>query len=143
MPGYIIVNANTTASGNVHIINGTAKPTYGISTPAQMIIAGMLMGGAIIPSKAPIETTAAAFVFDSPSVIRTGDTSAPVVSTAAVDDPVIIPGSMMIIIMPIESIAGVFLNLRITHAERASSSPVLCTTFMNIIAVQMTIIVLR
>ena len=119
-----------------------ANPTKGMSTPAQIIIAGILTGGAIIPSKAPIETTAAVRIFVMPRVIRTGDTRAPVVRTAAVDEPVIMPGSIIINIMPRLRSAGNFLNLRIIHAERESSRPIFSTTFMYIMAVAITRIVL-
>ena len=58
-------------------------------------MAGMLIGGAAIPMIAPIAMMAPAFSLGIPIRRRTGATRAPALRTAAVDEPVIIPGNMM------------------------------------------------
>ena len=108
-----------------------------------MIIAGMLIGGAIMPSRAAMEMIAPVLTLSTPSALSTGATSAPVVSTEAVDEPVIMPGTMTISIRPILSSAGKRRNLRISHADSASSRPILRMTFIKTMAVAITRIVFR
>lgn len=96
-----------------------------------------------MPKIAPIAIAAAALWGQTPSWRRTGATKAPVVRTAAVEEPVIMPGTMIININPIERNAGFLRNLRIIHAAKPSKSPVLSAVFIKIIAVAMTSIVSR
>ena len=55
--------------------------------------------------------------------------------TAAVEDPVIIPGTIIRKTIPRDRTAGNDLNLRIIHAATDSRSPVASMVFMKIIAV--------
>jgi len=86
---------------------------------------------------------AAVFTTGTPSFMSTGATRAPVVRTAAVEDPVIIPGTIIITMRPRLSISGFLRNERMTHAARLSRSPVFWTDFMKIIAVAMISMVSR
>ena len=54
-----------------------------------MIITRIFTGGAIIPKIPPMAIRAAVFTLESPSLMRTGATKAPVLKTAAVEDIVV------------------------------------------------------
>ena len=95
-----------TAHGMVSRNRGPSKPMYGMSTPPPMSMAGMLIGGAAIPMIAPMAMIAPAFSFGIPIRSRTGATSAPALRTAAVEDPVIMPGNIITSISRISISAG-------------------------------------
>ena len=82
------------AAGIVIKNKGPSKPMYGISTPPPISIAGILMGGAAMPIMAAMQIMAPVFSFGIPISKRTGATKAPALSTAAVEEPVIIPGNI-------------------------------------------------
>ena len=65
----------------------------------------------------------------------------PAERTAAVEDPVIMPGNMMISMMRIRRTAGTLWNFSMTRLDSASSAPESSMTFMNTIAVPMVRIV--
>ena len=71
-----------------------------------MIITGMFTGGAIIPRIPAMAMMAPVLSLEIPSAMKTGATMAPVVNTAAVDDPVIIPADMAKSIIRTSSVAG-------------------------------------
>ena len=61
-----------------------------------MVITAILTGGAVAPYIPPSAIIAAAFSAGIPIAMRIGQTIAPALITAAVEDPVIIPGNMII-----------------------------------------------
>ena len=79
----------------------------------------------------------------TPRRTRTGATRAPEVRTAAVDEPVIMPGNMMSSMIPKLREIGALRNFRISQAAMPSSRPILSTDFMKIIAEAMIRIVSR
>ena len=122
----------------MRIASGISNPTYGISIPPPIIMAGMLTGGAIIPRMPPIAMMQAVSSIGTPMRIRTGDMIEPAVRTAAVEEPVIMPGNMITSIIRQRSSAGILWNFSIIRAESASSAPLSWITFIKIIAVAMT-----
>ena len=68
---------------------------------------------------------------------------APEVSTAAEDEPVIMPGSISSAVMPMVSRNGSTRKRRIIQAATDSIRPMCCTVFMNTIAAKMIRIVSR
>ena len=83
---------------------------------------------------------AAAVTVSSP-IIRTGAIMLPADSTAAVEEPVIIPGNMITAMMRISRIAGCLWNFLMITALNASRVPDFSTTFINTMAVAITRIV--
>ena len=79
---------------------------YGMSIPPPMIMTGMFTGGAIIPRIPAMAMIAPVLLRDIPRLMKTGATIAPVVRTAAVDEPVIIPADMAKSIISTNSDAG-------------------------------------
>ena len=77
-----------------------------MSTPPPMIITGMFTGGAIIPRIPAMAMMAPVLFLEIPRAMKTGATMAPVVNTAEVDDPVIIPADMAKSIIRTRSVAG-------------------------------------
>ena len=71
-----------------------------------MSIAGILIGGAAIPMIAPMLMIAPTFSLGIPTRSSTGATRAPALNTAAVEEPVIIPGNITRTIRRISMIAG-------------------------------------
>ena len=106
-----------------------------------MIIAGMLVGGAIIPSMPPIAKIQAVSSIGTPMSIRTGAMMEPAESTDAVEEPVIMPGNMMMTMIRQSIRAGTLWNRSMMTDDMASSAPDSCITFIKIIAVTMTRIV--
>ena len=74
--------------------------------PPPMIIAGRFTGGATMPRSAPMAIRAAAVTLSRPMIRSTGAMMLPADRTAAVEEPVIIPGNMMTIIIRIRRMAG-------------------------------------
>jgi len=109
--------------------------------PAPIIIAGMLTGGAIMPSTPPIASMQPVSTSGTPISISIGAMIEPAVSTDAVDEPVIIPGNMMTSIIMHSRSAGTRWNFSRISDDTASSVPDSWMTFMKIIAVAMTSIV--
>ena len=95
------------AAGIVIKNNGPSKPIYGISTPPPISIAGMLIGGAAIPIMEAMHIMAPVFSFGMPIKSSTGATRAPALNTAAVEEPVIIPGNITTITRRISINAGI------------------------------------
>ena len=114
-----------------------------MSTPAQMSIAGMFTGGAAIPMIAPMDMIAPAFSLGMPMRRRTGATSAPVLRTAAVEDPVIIPGNMTVAVRRKSIRTGTFLKRFTIAVFSASRAPDSFITVMKIMAQEIVIIVSR
>ena len=100
----------TIAKGIVRASRGRPKPMYGMSTPPPMIITGILTGGAIIPRIPAMAIIAPVRSRVIPIDMNTGAAIAPVVKTAAVDEPVIIPADIANSIISTSSVAGRFRN---------------------------------
>ena len=65
-----------------------------MSTPPAISMAGMFTGGAAMPMMAPTARMAPARSLGMPIFSRMGATMAPADRTAAVEEPVIMPGNM-------------------------------------------------
>lgn len=85
---------------------GRVKPVNGISTTSQISITGTLIGGAIIPRTAPKAMIAPTLAFGIPILIMIGATKAPEVTIQESEEPVIMPGNMIISIRQINRIVG-------------------------------------
>ena len=83
------------------------------------------------------------FTGGTPNLSRVGVTMAPEVSTAADEDPVIMPGSINSAVMPMVSRNGSTRKRRIIQAAADSIRPMCCTVFMKIIAQKMISMVSR
>jgi hypothetical protein len=102
-----------------------------------MIMTRMLMGGAIIPRMPAMAMNAPVLRRESPSFMRTGATSGPAARTATVDDPVIIPGNMTMIVEVNSRRAFRRWKVLRRKAARLSRAPEACRTFMKRMAVRM------
>jgi len=103
----------------------------------------MFTGGAIIPKIAAIEMSAPASTVDMPIAMNIGATTAPAVSTDAVELPVIIPGTIITKVRRIIRSAGHLLNFFITAAVKPCRAPESRKPVMNIMAVAIVRIVSR
>ncbi len=99
-----------------------------------MIITAMLTGGAIMPYTEAAVTTAPATAIGMPNCIKMGATRAPVPSTEAVQDPVIMPGNMMMRVSATRRRRGEPPKAEITARVRAARVPFAWIALMKIIA---------
>jgi len=109
--------------------------------PPPMIMAGMFTGGAIMPSMPAMAISAAALSPGSPMRASIGATTAPAVRTAALEEPVIMPGNMATKVRSMRRTEGTLWKRLITAVERASRPPDSLKAFMNTMAVAMVRIV--
>ncbi len=94
------------ARGIVRAKSGSVKPVKGISTTSQINITGILIGGATIPRMAPKAMMAPTLALGMPILIIIGATKAPDVTMQERDEPVIMPGNMIINIRHTKRILG-------------------------------------
>ena len=94
----------------------------------------MLTGGAAMPMMAPSAKIAPTLALGMPSIKNTGATSAPEDSTAAVDEPVTMPGNITISISSTSINAGTLWKRCTMAALSASSAPDASITVMNTMA---------
>ena len=106
--------------------------------PAPMIMAGRLVGGAIMPRMPPIARMEAVSSAGTPIIISTGAMMEPALSTEAVEEPVIIPGNITMIMMRHSIRAGSLWNFSMMTEDTASRAPEASMTFMKTMAVEMT-----
>ena len=104
-------------------------------------MAGILTGGAIIPRMPPIARIQAVSSCGIPISISTGAIIEPAESTAAVEEPVIMPGNIITSIIRQTRSDGVLWNFLMISEDSASSAPDSWITFIKIIAVVITRIV--
>ena len=102
--------------------------------PAQIISAAVFTGGAIMPSRAPMAMMEPEVTASMPIRASTGAMMEPADSTAAVEEPVIMPGNMMMSMIRMSKTAGTLWNFSMIRLLRASSAPESSITFMKIIA---------
>ena len=88
-----------------------------------------------MPYTAAIATIAPAVCRGMPIFSSTGVSSTPVDNTDEVQDPVIIPGNMMTMVITVSMVAGERPNLSIRSQVSASSRPFFSMTFMKTMAV--------
>ena len=100
-------------------------------------MAGMFTGGAAMPMMAPTARMAPVCGAGMPIISRMGATIAPAESTAAVEEPVIMPGNMMMSISRISMTAGTLWKRETMTAFRASSAPDFWITVIKIMAMEM------
>ena len=102
-----------------------------------MMRAAVFTGGAIMPSKPPMAMMEPAVTASQPMSMSTGAMMEPEDRTAAVDEPVIMPGNMMMNMMRISSTAGTLWNFSMMRLDRASRPPESSMTFMKTMALAM------
>ena len=98
----------------------------------------MFTGGATMPNTPPMAMMAAVRSFESPRRTMIEPAIAPVVRTEAVEEPVIMPGNMIISMSSPSSRRGLCLETLFGCPAQRSSAPLSASARIRIIAVAMT-----